>query len=137
MDPKSLGLPHRAPFVFIDEVVEVEPGMGVRCVKTFADDEPFFAGHFPGNPVVPGVILTESMAQAAGIAGASGTPGAEFLLSAIRVMKFFRAVRPGERVELTARKTAEIGGLWSFEVSAQAGGLAVAEGQIVLALTGS
>ena len=96
-----------------------------------------FAGHFPGNPIVPGVIITEALAQAAGIAAASGYPEAErpvFLLSAIRMMKFLRAVRPGEAIDLRAEKVAATEGLLQFKVEARVGGATVAEGQLVLSV---
>src|SRR6266850_2798102 len=69
-----LGLPHRPPFVFVREVINCEPGRSVEARTVFDVDDPMFAGHFPGNPIVPGVILTEALAQAAGIAAASGYP---------------------------------------------------------------
>ena len=69
-------LPHRPPFVFVREILSCEPGLSVECATTFEPDDPMFAGHFPGNPLVPGVILTEALAQAAGIAAASASPGA-------------------------------------------------------------
>ena len=62
-DPVALGLPHRAPFVFVDEVRVLVPGESAECAKTFPPAEPFFAGHFPGDPLVPGVLLTEALAQ--------------------------------------------------------------------------
>jgi 3-hydroxyacyl-[acyl-carrier-protein] dehydratase len=98
--------------------------------------DPMFAGHFPGNPLVPGVILTEALAQTAGIAAASGYPEGErplFLLSAIRAMKFLRAVRPAEEITFRAEKLAHIGELVQFTVSAKVEGEVVAEGQLVLA----
>ena len=130
-----LGLPHRPPFVFVRELLRTDPGVSAECVTTFAAADPMFAGHFPGNPLVPGVILTEALAQSAGIAAASGYPaGARplFLLSAIRAMKFHRAARPGERIILRAEKMAQIGDLVQFSVTASVEGESVAEGQIVL-----
>jgi 3-hydroxyacyl-[acyl-carrier-protein] dehydratase len=132
-----LGLPHRPPFVFVREVVHCEPGHSVEARMSFAPDDPMFAGHFPGNPIVPGVILTEALAQAAGIAAASGYPETArplFLLSAIRTMKFLQAVRPGEEIDLRAAKIAETEGLVQFKVTAKVNGTPVAEGQLVLSV---
>lgn len=89
-----------------------------------------FTGHFPGNPIVPGVILTEALAQVAGIAG--GGDGRKFLLSSIRAMKFPAAAKPRERIALAAAKTGAMGGLWMFAVTATVGDRVVAEGQVVL-----
>jgi 3-hydroxyacyl-[acyl-carrier-protein] dehydratase len=94
-----------------------------------------FAGHFPGDPLVPGVILTEALAQTAGIVAASAhrdNSPPRFLLSAIRQMKFFQAVRPEERICLRARKVGQVGELWQFEVEALIGNTLVAAGQLVL-----
>ena len=94
-----------------------------------------FAGHFPGDPLVPGVILTEALAQTAGIAAASALPEntqPRFLLSASRQMKFFRGVRPEERIVLRARKMAAVDDLLQFEVEALIDGKQVAQGQLVL-----
>ena len=133
-DPVALGLPHRAPFIFVDEVTAHTPGESATARKTFPADEPFFRGHFPGDPLVPGVILTEALAQTAGLA--AGQPGRAFRLSAIRGMKFLRAVRPAELIELSARKVAVVGALWQFEVAARVGGAVVAEGVVVLSESG-
>ncbi|MEP6936577.1 MAG: 3-hydroxyacyl-[acyl-carrier-protein] dehydratase FabZ [Chthoniobacterales bacterium] len=135
-----LGLPHRPPFVFVREILSQEPGQSAECLTWFDPEEPMFAGHFPDNPLVPGVILTEALAQAAGIAAASGFAENErpiFLLSAIRAMKFLRAVRPGERLRLRAEKLAKIDGLMQFKVDASIlkDGERVAEGHLVLSTT--
>ncbi len=129
-DPIAYGLPHREPFIFIDSVVQVQPGESAICEKSFLPEEPFFRGHFPGDPLVPGVILTEALAQTAGIA--AGQPGRSFRLTAIKGMKFLRAVRPRDLIRLHARKIAAVGPLWQFEVTARVGEDAVAEGVVVL-----
>jgi 3-hydroxyacyl-[acyl-carrier-protein] dehydratase len=137
-DPIALGLPHRAPFVFVQALVSNTPGVAAECTMRFAAEEPMFAGHFPGNPLVPGVILTEALAQTAGIAAASGYAEGErprFLLSAIRAMKFPRAARPEEEIYLRAEKLAEMEGLLQFGVIATVNGATVAEGQLVLSVT--
>ena len=135
--PLSLlaSLPHRAPFVFVRQLLTCEPGRVAECATHFAPEDSMFAGHFPGNPLVPGVILTEALAQTAGIAAASGyAPEARplFLLSAIRSMKFLRAVRPGEEIVLRAEKLAQVAELLQFQVRASVGDEVVAEGQLVL-----
>ena len=135
--PSPLGLPHRPPFVFVREVIKCEPGVSVEATTSFSRDDPMFAGHFPDNPLVPGVILTEALAQTAGIAAASGYPKDAkplFLLSAIRTMKFLRAVRPEEQIYLRAEKLAHVGDLVQFKVEASVKDERVAEGQLVLSV---
>ncbi len=129
-DPIALGLPHREPFVFVDAVVAHVPGESAQCVKTFPASTPFFAGHFPGAPMVPGVILAEALAQTAGIA--AGQPGRSFRLSAIKAMKFPGPALPEEEIQLSAKVAAAVGGLWQFEVRAVTAGRTVAEGVVVL-----
>jgi 3-hydroxyacyl-[acyl-carrier-protein] dehydratase len=133
MDPIAYGLPHRDPFIFIDSVEQLERGVYAESSKSFSGDEPFFAGHFPGNAVVPGVLLTEGMAQTAGIA--VGGPDQTFLLTAIRSMKFMRVVRPRENIRFVAKKVGEVGGLVQCAVAARVGDALVAEGELILART--
>jgi len=133
--PHFFGLPHRPPFVFIEKWNAGEPGVSAECETHFAKNDPIFGGHFPGDPLVPGVILTEALAQTAGIAAASGhseSSRPRFLLSAIRQMKFFQAVRPEEKIRLRARKIGEVGELLQFEVEALVDETLVAAGQLVL-----
>ena len=133
-----LGLPHRPPFVFVREVRNCEPGRWVEALTCFEADDPIFRGHFPGNPIVPGVIITEALAQASGIAAASGYPESArplFLLSAIRTMKFLQPVRPDERIDLRAEKIAGTENLLQFKVEAKVNEAVVAEGQLVLSIT--
>lgn len=131
MNPIECGLPHREPFLFVDDVIDIVAGESARGTRTFALDEPFFAGHFPGNPIVPGVLLTEALAQIAGIA--AGRPGLALRLAAVRSMKFLRPVLPSEKVELAAKKLGEAGGLFQFSVIATVDGTTAAEGTVVLA----
>lgn len=128
-DPLSHGLPHRAPFLFVDRILSVVAGEMAEGEKVFEAEDPVFQGHFPGNPLVPGVLLTEALAQVAGIAGASPRG---FLLSAIRAMKFPSAARPGERILLCAKRAGGLGGLHQFEVTARVDERVVAGGAIVL-----
>jgi 3-hydroxyacyl-[acyl-carrier-protein] dehydratase len=129
-DPIALGLPHRAPFIFVDAVLELQPGESATCRRTFAPDEAFFRGHFPDDPIVPGVILAEALAQTAGLAAGGG--GRRFRLAAIKMMKFPAAARPAEEVLLRARWLGTVGTLWQFEVTARVGERTVAEGAVVL-----
>jgi 3-hydroxyacyl-[acyl-carrier-protein] dehydratase len=133
----TLGLPHREPFIFVRELLVLDCGVSAECATSFDPSDPMFAGHFPGNPLVPGVILTEALAQTAGIAAASGFAESErplFLLSAIRSMKFHRAAKPGEHIQLRAERLAHVGELMQFSVRAQVEGATVAEGQLVLSV---
>jgi 3-hydroxyacyl-[acyl-carrier-protein] dehydratase len=129
-DPISFGLPHRSPFIFVESVDQLEAGLLAHCSKTFRRSESFFQGHFPGNAIVPGVLLVEGMAQTAGIA--VGGPGKMFLLAAIRSMKFLRPVHPDEPISFRARKMGEVGGLVQCSVEARVGQHLIAEGQIIL-----
>ena len=130
MDPISLGLPHREPFIFVESVEKLEAGLLAECSKTFRRNESFFEGHFPGNAIVPGVLLVEGMAQTAGIA--VGGPGKMFLLAAIRSMKFLRPVRPDDTIGFRACKVGDTAGLIQCSVEARVRGDLVAEGQIIL-----
>lgn len=134
-DPIARGLPHRSPFVFVDRVLSIDPGQSAECATIFPGETPFFAGHFPGDPLVPGVILTEALAQTAGLAAGEPERSRTFHLTAIRQMKFLSPVRPSQEVRWHARKHGEIGGLLQFAVSASVESRVVAEGIIVLSET--
>jgi 3-hydroxyacyl-[acyl-carrier-protein] dehydratase len=134
-DLTALGLPHRPPFVFVRRLVRCQPGESAQCLTSFSAADPIFAGHFPGNPMVPGVILTEALAQTAGIAAASGFAEEVrpfFLLSAIQKMKFLEPARPEEEILLKAERAGRMDDLWQFAVRAEIAGRLIAEGQLVL-----
>ena len=94
-------LPHRYPFLLIDRVLEMEPGRSIRAVKNVTVNEDFFQGHFPGRPVMPGVLLLEGIAQTAGILLIHDRPEREsqlVYLTGVERAKFRRPVVPGDQV---------------------------------------
>lgn len=105
-------LPHRYPFLLIDRVVhmELEPEKKLRAIKNVSMNEPFFTGHFPGNPVMPGVLIIESMAQAAGMlanldASLQGKTGELYYLVKVDKAKFSKTVVPGDQLVLEVIQT--------------------------------
>ena len=105
-------LPHRYPFLLIDRVVhmELEPEKKIRAIKNVSMNEPFFSGHFPGNPVMPGVLIIESMAQAAGMlanldASLQGKTGELYYLVKVDKAKFSKTVVPGDQLVLEVTQT--------------------------------
>ena len=105
-------LPHRYPCLFVDRVVALEPGVSIEAYKNLSINEPFFDGHFPENPVFPGVLLVEAMAQAAGILGfvtMGKTPedGSIYYLVGVDKLRFKRPCVPGDRVVLQASIVSE------------------------------
>ena len=100
-------LPHREPFLFVDEVIELVPGERVTGIKTFTADEHFFQGHFPNNPVLPGVIIIETMAQvgAIGVLSLDGNAGRIAYFTGIKEAKFKKMVLPGETMTIRCELT--------------------------------
>ena len=102
-------LPHRYPFLFVDAVLEIDPGKRIVSVKNVSVNEGFFQGHFPGKPILPGVLIIEAMAQTGGILLLSEVPEKEqklFYLAAVDESRFRRPVVPGDqlRIEVTVLK---------------------------------
>jgi 3-hydroxyacyl-[acyl-carrier-protein] dehydratase len=127
-------LPHRYPFLMIDRVVELDPGVRAVAVKCVTVNEPQFQGHFPGNPIMPGVLLTEAFAQAAGIVALSAhedLAGMAVYLLGLDKVRFRKPVRPGDQVLITAVKAAERRGIWNFDVVATVDGVKVADGGVM------
>jgi 3-hydroxyacyl-[acyl-carrier-protein] dehydratase len=96
-------LPHREPFLLLDEVLELEPGVRVVARKRVREDEWFLPGHFPGNPIMPGVLMVEALAQAGAVAVLSEEEnrGKLALFAGIDDLRFKRIVRPGDELVLT------------------------------------
>jgi len=127
-------IPHRAPFLWIDRVEELEPG--VRCVAVkFADPaDPIFAGHFPGKPILPGVLLIEAMAQTAGVmlgSAASQVVGSGVaLLAAVNRFKFLKAVTPGQDLRIETKKLTVVGQMACIAGTVWVGSEIVASGEL-------
>ncbi len=103
-------LPHRYPFLFVDGVVALESGKSIHAYKNISINEAFFSGHFPGNPVMPGVLIVEALAQAAGILsfktlGRKPSDGVAYYLAGVEKARFRKPVVPGDRLELHALLT--------------------------------
>ena len=116
-------LPHRYPFLLVDRVVELTPGKSIVAYKNLTVNEPFFEGHFPDQPVFPGVMLLEAMAQAAGILGfktMNKTPadGSIYYFVGSDKLRFKRPCVPGDQVMLRASIVSDRRGIWKFDVSA-------------------
>ncbi|MDP5054462.1 MAG: 3-hydroxyacyl-ACP dehydratase FabZ [Congregibacter sp.] len=131
-------LPHRYPFLLVDRVVELIPGTSIVAYKNLSINEPFFDGHFPGNPVFPGVLLLEAMAQAAGILGfktMQKTPadGSIYMFVGADKLRFKRPCLPGDRVYLHAQIVGEKRGIWKFDVQADVDGHRCASATILCA----
>ncbi len=123
-------LPHRPPFLWVDRVLSLEPR--VRCVasKRIDPDAPFFAGHFPGEPILPGVFLVEAAAQTAGLM--MGRGGSVKRLAAVNHFKFKGAVRPGAVIEIDARLLVEQQGMAIVSAVVTVAGEEVAAGQLTV-----
>lgn len=131
-------LPHRYPFLLVDRVVELNPGESIVAYKNLTVNEPFFDGHFPEQPVFPGVLLLEAMAQAAGILGfktMDKTPadGSMYYFVGSDKLRFKRPCVPGDRVMLRASVLSARRGIWKFEVSADVDGEQCASATILCA----
>ncbi|MBF0565543.1 MAG: 3-hydroxyacyl-ACP dehydratase FabZ [Nitrospirae bacterium] len=108
-------IPHRYPFLMVDRVDELIPGDRASGIKNVTINEPFFQGHFPGNPVMPGVMIIEAMAQLSGIlAFQSGVKGNAVYFMSIEKAKFRKPVIPGNQLFLDIRVTQKRGNVWKF-----------------------
>lgn len=116
-------LPHRYPFLLVDRVVELNLGESIVGYKNLTVNEPFFDGHFPQQPVFPGVLLLEAMAQVSGILGfktmnKKPADGSIYYFVGADKLRFKRAAVPGDRLMLRSQVLSDRRGIWKFEVSA-------------------
>ena len=129
-------LPHRYPFLLVDKVVELERNARILAVKNVTFNEPFFMGHFPGRPVMPGVLMPEALAQAAGLLAfdAMGQVPDEnniYYFVGIDSARFKRPVEPGDQLLLEASIDRIRGGIWKFKGVARVGDEIACEAELM------
>lgn len=130
-------LPHRFPFLMVDRVLDVVPGKSIVAVKNVSFNEAYFQGHFPGHPVVPGVLIIEALAQAGGVLAYESATAEERMwilyLVGIEETRFKQTVRPGDQLTLRVELVKRRRNLWRFTGVAEVDGKPVAETQILMA----
>ena len=131
-------LPHRYPFLLVDRVLECHPGESIKALKNVTYNEPFFPGHFPGRPVMPGVMIIEALAQASGIlcftsANVIPTEQTRFYFVGIDKARFRKPVVPGDQLILSATVQRALRGIWKFETMALVGDTEVAHAEMMVA----
>jgi 3-hydroxyacyl-[acyl-carrier-protein] dehydratase len=130
-------IPHRPPFLWIDRVEELEPGVRCVAVKFVDPKDPIFAGHFPAKPILPGVLLIEAVAQTAGVMlgsaaarSAVGTGARVALLAAVNRFKFFKPVTPGQELRIETKKLTDAGQMAYISGTVWVDGEIVASGEL-------
>lgn len=131
-------LPHRYPFLLVDRVLRVEPGVTIEAIKNVSVNEPFFNGHFPREPIMPGVLIVEAMAQAAGILGfvtegRRPEDGFMYLLCGVDKARFKRKVVPGDQLVLQSTYMTVKRNILKFSGEARVDGQVVASAEFLVA----
>ena len=131
-------LPHRYPFLMVDRVLECHAGQSIRALKNVTFNEPYFMGHFPQRPVMPGVMIIEALAQAAGIlcfvtANVIPDEDTRFYFVGIDDARFRKPVVPGDQLVLTAQLVRTLRGIWKFSTAALVGDKEVAHADMMVA----
>jgi 3-hydroxyacyl-[acyl-carrier-protein] dehydratase len=131
-------LPHRYPFLLIDRVIShsVEPEITLKAIKNVTVNEPFFTGHFPGNPVMPGVLIIEAMAQACGVLAyigmaTAGKAGGTYYLVKVDNARFTRKVIPGDQLLIEVKQTRIMRGMGKYEAFCSVNGERTASAEIM------
>ena len=131
-------LPHRYPFLLVDRVIEFEVGKSLRAIKNVTNNEPFFNGHFPNQPIMPGVLIIEALAQATGLLGFR-TMGEEpqqdtlYMLVAVDKARFKQAVIPGDQLDMRVSLLKRKGIMWVFNAEAYVDDKLVASAELTCA----
>lgn len=140
MDIKEIldHLPHRYPFLLVDRVVDFEIGKSIHAYKNISINEQFFTGHFPHHPVMPGVLIMEALAQAAGILsfktmGAKPDDDSVFYFVGIDNARFKKPVVPGDQLHLHVEIVRQIRGIWKYKVEARVDGEVAAQAELMCA----
>ncbi|WAR46648.1 3-hydroxyacyl-ACP dehydratase FabZ [Methylomonas rapida] len=132
-------LPHRYPFLLVDKVIECEPGVSLVGIKNVTFNEPFFQGHFPQQPIMPGVLIMEALAQATALLTSQSDEnlrkGTTYYLAGIDNARFKRQVVPGDQLKLEVKYLKHKRHLWSFECRAEVDGELAASAQIMCAVS--
>ncbi len=119
-------LPHRYPFLLVDKVLECEPKERLLACKNVTFNEPFFQGHFPGNPIFPGVLMLEALAQATALLTSQSDdqygPGSIYYLAGIDKARFKKTVGPGDQLMLEAKVVKTRRNIWTFDCRAEVDG---------------
>jgi len=131
-------LPHRYPILLVDRVLELVPHQRIRALKNVSINEPFFVGHFPHRPVMPGVLILEALAQAAGIlafqtAGVIPDENTRFYFVGIDAARFRKPVEPGDQLILKAEFRRAMRGIWRFATVAEVDGREVCSAEMMVA----
>ena len=126
-------LPHRYPFLLIDRILELEPGIKARGIKNVTINEPFFAGHFPGHPVMPGVLIIEAMAQVGGVLAyrSADVQGKFLYFMGIDNARFRKPVIPGDTLDITVSVKKSRPTVWVFKAEARVEGALAAEAELM------
>jgi len=123
-------LPHRYPFLLVDRILELDKGTKAVGIKNVTVNEPFFMGHFPGNPIMPGVLIVEALAQLAGLlAFLSGVQGDAVYFMSIEKAKFRKPVVPGDQLRLEITTLHQRANVWKFSGNARVDEKIVAEAE--------
>jgi 3-hydroxyacyl-[acyl-carrier-protein] dehydratase len=113
-------LPHRYPFLLVDRIIDFQPNVSITGIKNVTINEPYFQGHFPGQPIMPGVLMVEAMAQVAGVlAFSSGVEANSVFFMSIEKAKFRKPVVPGDQLRIEIKVLQQRGNVWKFSGTAK------------------